>query len=257
MKSHSDEASVESGVPAILLAGGLGTRLRSVDATRPKPMVLVHGKPFLYWLIRHLGENGYTRFILSIGYMASAIAEYPWKKDFPRLDFEFSVEGSPLGTGGAVKKTFETFKLSSAWVFNGDTLLEKPLPRSTPVTGDDVHYACLPRHAIFDAQPNVLTKGTRIVKVGSLSEKEILEAGAFPETQAQCLFDAGQVYVNGATVSAHQGDPPYALHTLAQKAFSKGSAGFTVLEGLCYDIGTPERLQRFASFVSQKPSPSR
>ena len=238
--------------PAILLAGGLGTRLRSVDPARPKPMVLVHEKPFLYWLIRRLAAVGYEKFILSTGYKAQAIADYPWNKDFPHLDFQFSSEESPLGTGGATKQVFERFQLNSAWVFNGDTLLENPIPFSNPslMSGeDDVHYACLPREAIFDAEPNMLVRGTRVLKVGAIEESESRQS------DVQCLFDAGQVFVTKKAVDSYSGRIPCSLHGLIESAIREGRAGFSVVSGPCFDIGTPERLERFIK--SQIPSPAR
>ena len=58
---------------AILLAGGLGTRLRSVVSDRPKPMALVDGKPFLHYLVEQLKKNGVTDMIFAVGYKGSMI----------------------------------------------------------------------------------------------------------------------------------------------------------------------------------------
>ena len=61
---------------ALLLAGGLGTRLRSVVDDRPKPMALVDDKPFLYYLIRQLKQNGIKDIVFAVGYKGSMIEDY-------------------------------------------------------------------------------------------------------------------------------------------------------------------------------------
>jgi len=97
-------------LPAIILAGGLGTRLRSVESERPKPMVEIFHKPFLHWLILSLQNVGFDHFIFSMGYKATYIENYSWTKIFPKLKFEFLKEEIPLGTGGAVKTVFDIQK---------------------------------------------------------------------------------------------------------------------------------------------------
>ncbi|MBS0649712.1 MAG: NTP transferase domain-containing protein, partial [Verrucomicrobia bacterium] len=71
---------------AIVLAGGLGTRLRSVCADRPKPMADVNGKPFLYHLMQYWKGQGVSHFILSVGYLHEKVIEY----------FGHSFEGVPI-----------------------------------------------------------------------------------------------------------------------------------------------------------------
>ncbi len=105
---------------AIILAGGLGTRLRSVVADKPKCMAPVAGKPFLDYLILFLKNNGIENFIFSVGYMHEVIEDY-LQKNFNELNYKISLENEPLGTGGAIKlaclKTLEKDVL----ICNGDT----------------------------------------------------------------------------------------------------------------------------------------
>lgn len=88
----------------IILAGGLGTRLRSVVSEVPKCMAPVAGRPFLCYLLKYLTRYNVTRVILSVGYLREVI--YKWidevKDDFP-FDFDYAVEEEPLGTGGGIK----------------------------------------------------------------------------------------------------------------------------------------------------------
>ncbi len=75
---------------AIILAGGLGTRLRSVVADQPKCMAPVKGKPFLFYVISYLQKKGIDKFIFSVGYMHEAIEEY-LQKDYSSLDYKISL----------------------------------------------------------------------------------------------------------------------------------------------------------------------
>ena len=107
----------------IILAGGLGTRLRSEVADLPKCMAPVAGKPFLHWVIAHLTAQKITSFVLSLGYMHEIIEEYI-QKNYPQLQVKFSVENEPLGTGGAIKKALGLCEEENVLIVNGDTLFE-------------------------------------------------------------------------------------------------------------------------------------
>lgn len=106
---------------AIILAGGLGTRLRLAVPDLPKCMAPVNGRPFLTYIIDHLLSQGITHFIFSLGYKSEVILAF-LEKDFPSLLFKTSVEEEPLGTGGAVKKALAIAKDKCVLIANGDTL---------------------------------------------------------------------------------------------------------------------------------------
>ena len=107
----------------IILAGGLGTRLRSEVADLPKCMAPVAGKPFIHWVIAHLTAQRITSFVLSLGYMHEIIEEYI-QSNYPQLSVKFSVENEPLGTGGAIKLALSLCEDENVLVVNGDTLFE-------------------------------------------------------------------------------------------------------------------------------------
>ena len=87
---------------AIILAGGLGTRLREAVPDLPKCMAPVAGKPFLSCVIDHLRIQGVERFIFSLGYKWGVIEEY-LQKEYATLDYTSVIEQEPLGTGGAIQ----------------------------------------------------------------------------------------------------------------------------------------------------------
>ena len=106
---------------AIILAGGLGTRLRSVVSDLPKCMAPVAGKPFLYYLVEQLKKQGIEKFIFATGYKHEAIED--WVKDnLPAVSYQLSVEEEPLGTGGAIKLACKKATEENVLVVNGDTL---------------------------------------------------------------------------------------------------------------------------------------
>ncbi|UEG49522.1 nucleotidyltransferase family protein [Ferruginibacter lapsinanis] len=109
------------GYEAIILAGGLGTRLRSVVADLPKCMAPVAGKPFLHYVITYLQKQGVEKFIFSVGYMYEAIEQYLSKKS-PAIHYQLSIETEPLGTGGAIKLACGKATEKNVLVLNGDTL---------------------------------------------------------------------------------------------------------------------------------------
>jgi len=105
---------------AIILAGGLGTRLRSVVSELPKCMAPVAGKPFLHYVIVHLQKQGVDKFIFSIGYKSEAIIEY--LNQLSTINYQLSIEDEPLGTGGAIKLACNKVTEKNILVLNGDTL---------------------------------------------------------------------------------------------------------------------------------------
>ncbi len=105
---------------AIILAGGLGTRLRSVVSDVPKCMAPVKRKPFLHYLIIFLQKKGIEHFIFSVGYLHEIIEKY-LLESFPDLHYKISLEKEPLGTGGAIRLAAEKTLQENVLVCNGDT----------------------------------------------------------------------------------------------------------------------------------------
>ena len=109
----------------LILAGGLGTRLRSVVSSVPKPLAPVAGKPFLYWLLDNLQQQGVKKVFLSLQHQAKLIQEFLKSESFD-LEVQTLVEPHPLGTGGAIGFAVQEMKiLDSFFVINGDTWLSQ------------------------------------------------------------------------------------------------------------------------------------
>ncbi len=107
----------------IILAGGLGTRLRTTIGEIPKCLAIVAEKPFLYYQIEYLLSQGISSFIFSLGFKSEMVIKYI-QSEYPELNSQFSIESEPLGTGGAIKKAIGLTKKDQVLVVNGDTYFE-------------------------------------------------------------------------------------------------------------------------------------
>ncbi|MBO7411049.1 MAG: NTP transferase domain-containing protein, partial [Ottowia sp.] len=108
---------------AIVLAGGFGTRLRQIVSDVPKPMAPVAGRPFLEILLGSLAQKGFSRAVLSLGFMAEKISGH-FGAHFKGLNLSYVVEDAPLGTGGAIRLATTACAQEHVFVFNGDTYLD-------------------------------------------------------------------------------------------------------------------------------------
>ena len=108
---------------AIVLAGGLGTRLRSTVPDLPKVMAPVCGRPFLEILLSSLATKGCRRAILSLGYLAHRVQDH-FGPRFAGIDLAYEVESVPLGTGGALRRALDRCEADHVLVLNGDTYLD-------------------------------------------------------------------------------------------------------------------------------------
>ncbi|EGD0010734.1 NTP transferase domain-containing protein, partial [Campylobacter jejuni] len=112
---------------AIILCGGLGTRLKSVIKDIPKPMAPINDKPFLEFIFEYLKKQGIKEVILAVSYKYEVIQEY-FKDEFLGIKIKYSIEKEPLGTGGAIKEALKFIK-NEAYVLNGDTIFDIDLKK--------------------------------------------------------------------------------------------------------------------------------
>jgi D-glycero-alpha-D-manno-heptose 1-phosphate guanylyltransferase len=108
---------------AIILAGGLGTRLRSAVPELPKCMAPVNGQPFLGYVIRYLQDQGIEQFIFALGYKQEYFLDF-LQQTLPAGNYRLSVEKEPLGTGGAIRYAASLAGSDQVLVTNGDTLFK-------------------------------------------------------------------------------------------------------------------------------------
>ena len=121
---------------AIILAGGLGTRLRSVTGEVPKCLAPVDGKPFLQYLLDWLSRYDVTHVVLSVGYLKEQVFRFIESREWP-FDITYAIENEPLGTGGGIRLALRHRRGKQVYVFNGDTFFNvdlNHLPFVAPVT---------------------------------------------------------------------------------------------------------------------------
>lgn len=112
---------------AVILAGGLGSRLRQAVPSLPKPLAPINGRPFLEYLLDYWINQGVTRVVLSVGYKHKAIYDH-FGDDYRGCELAYAVEHSPLGTGGALVNSVALLRRVEPFlVLNGDTYFPVPL----------------------------------------------------------------------------------------------------------------------------------
>lgn len=218
---------------AIVLAGGFGTRLRQVVADVPKPMAPIAERPFLEILLSSLAQKGFSRAVLSLGFMAEKIRDY-FGSRFAGLDLEYVLEDTPLGTGGATRLAVEACNQDHVFVFNGDTYLDLEVElleqqwqarRYPIVVGRQV-----PDTARYG---RLVVNGDRIT---AFAEKGIAGAG---------LINAGCYVLARGALSRFSLNQPFSIETdyLASEV-SRATVDVFVSAGMFVDIGVPDDYAR-------------
>ncbi len=168
---------------AVILAGGAGTRLRSVVADRPKVMALVNGRPFLSYLLDELARFGIRHVVLCTGYMAQTI-EAEFGAAYGPIHLEYSRETTPLGTGGGVRLALPLLKSDPILILNGDSFCKADLNRYldehctrqaaasllTARVDDVARYGQVHCDPAGRVRPVLKKKAILSVKVGSMRE---------------------------------------------------------------------------------------
>ena len=108
---------------AIILAGGFGTRLSGLLKNTPKPMAKIHDRPLLSIILDNIIRQGVTSIILSVGYKHNKIMNY-FGNMYKTVPIIYSIESTPLGTGGAIKEAMEIASDESILVLNGDSYFD-------------------------------------------------------------------------------------------------------------------------------------
>ncbi len=117
---------------AIILAGGKGERLRPLTNNKPKVMVEVAGKPILAWQIDWLKFHGITKFVLTVSYKHEVVQDYFGDGSKFGIEIDYSIEETPLGRGGGIKKAFKSSLVKDASdvvVCNGDIITKLDLTK--------------------------------------------------------------------------------------------------------------------------------
>jgi len=231
-----DRSCVPLGIPAVLLVGGMGTRLRSVLPDTPKPLASIGQKSFLELLVRQLRCQGIRRVIMCTGYLADQIENEFGDGHALDVEIEYSTEPRPLGTAGAVKFAQQYLdNVSDFVVMNGDSFLEIDFQRLIRFHQNHGGIATLAVLLVKNAARYGTVQLGSDDRVTGFSEK----TGA----DARGLVNGG-VYVFNRAIFDHIPDGPASLE---KDIFPRlVDHGVNALEhaGMFIDIGTPEDYTR-------------
>jgi D-glycero-alpha-D-manno-heptose 1-phosphate guanylyltransferase len=236
---------------AIVLAGGLGTRLRSIVADVPKPMASIGERPFLEYLLDRWIDQGIRRFTLSVGYRHEAITRH-FGRVYRDAAIRYAVEESPLGTGGALLRTLGAFRIDSpVLVLNGDTYFAVDLDRlSEFATKSKADVA----FALFETSDRARYMGMevdaegRIVQLRAQRPSPHLANGGVYWLRPEVLRE--QMAMAERPLSLEGDLFPELLHA------GRRLYGCT-FPGTFIDIGVPEDYRRAQSLLSSKGPVSR
>ena len=228
----------------ILLAGGLGTRLRQVIPDRPKVLAMVAGRPFLAYVLAYLAEQGIERVILATGYLGDQVRDFAGDGGRWGLTIRYSQEETQLGTAGALRQAASHLG-GPFFALNGDTLFLADLNRLWKA------HCAQSTIASLALRKTASPTGRGIVRLGA--DGKVLAFAEKPETSS---LEGGPITSAGLYVFSHQAlqrFPQEGASSLERDVFPKlaqaGLLGGSLQEAYFVDIGTPQSLSRFEQDV--------
>lgn len=229
---------------AIVLAGGFGTRLKTLVNDIPKPMADIDGKPFLEYLLNWLAGNGVKHIILAVGYKAETIENH-FGNEYMEMRLSYSSENEPLGTGGAIKKALNKLnnKNNSAFIVNGDTFFDVDLSKFY-----DFHKKNNSQFSIvvkkmfdFDRYGSVEIEDNKISK---FKEKSFREEG---------FINGGIYLMNLSCLQLMPEQEKFSFeNSFMEKYVDELSFGAFESDGYFIDIGIPEDYKKAAKQLPLK-----
>lgn len=220
---------------AILLAGGLGTRLRSAVPDLPKCMAPVNGKPFLAYVVRYLQQQGIRRFVFALGYRHhdfDAFLQSFFKED----QYTVSIEEEPLGTGGAIRLACNKALSENVLVTNGDTIFGADVPALA-----DFHH----RHQA--ACTLALKPMTNFSRYGAvvLGEDGVIQQFREKQQCSEGLINGGVYMLNVAKFKGHAFPEKFSFEKEYLEKYTAERTFYGLPQhGYFLDIGIPEDYEK-------------
>lgn len=220
---------------AVILCGGLGTRLRPLTQSTQKCMVDVNEKPFLEYIIENITEQGIDDIVLCVGYMNNQIRDY--FVSYPNM-IRYSIETDPLGTAGAIRNASSLLE-KEFYILNGDTFINYPLQQLSDnfklchkiglmLIYDNRHHKVAPN--------NVLLDDTQILSYSTYEASYLNGVDTGVGIWSKDLLN----YIPEGNVS---------LVDIYYKLVRERQLCGLMTEKRYYDIGTPERLKIFKEYI--------
>ncbi|MGH2328078.1 D-glycero-D-manno-heptose 1-phosphate guanosyltransferase [Campylobacter taeniopygiae] len=218
---------------AIVLCGGLGTRLKSVIKDIPKPMAPINNKPFLEFIFTYLKKQKINEIILAVSYKYEIIQEY-FKDEFLDIKVRYSIEKEPLGTGGAIKQALELVK-EDCLVLNGDTFFDIDLTKMKL----DKSKICLALKKMNDFDRYGSVELDKMGNITSFKEKQYLKQG---------LINGGIYLISKDIFQDFHLENKFSFEEFLQENYKNLKARAEIFEDYFIDIGIPEDYKNFGNF---------
>lgn len=216
---------------AIVLCGGLGTRLRSVISDVPKPMASIKNKPFLAFVLEYLKKQNISRVVLAVSYKYEIIQEY-FGNSYLGMQILYSIEKEPLGTGGAILEALNLINSDSCYVLNGDTFFDVNLDR-LKLDNSDICVALKPMKN-FDRYGSVDIDNNSYIS--AFNEKKFTSNG---------LINGGVYLINKNIFNSFNLPAKFSFEEFFQENFLIFNAKATVFDDYFIDIGIPQDYKAF------------
>ncbi|MCP5002373.1 MAG: NTP transferase domain-containing protein [Planctomycetes bacterium] len=229
---------------AVILAGGLGTRLRPLTLEIPKPMIPVMDKPYLEYQLQYLKSYNITDILLCVGYLGEHIQRHFGDGESRNMSIAYSFEEKPLGTGGALKNAEEHLD-DSFYLIYGDSFLP-------------INYSAIKKHFV-DVDKAVLMvlydNGQDTSVPNNVSFDTIGMVTGYEKNNSSSIFnyvDAGVLVLKKKILDRlpHGKEISLEQEIIPDYIAKEECAGFVTWERF-YDIGTPERLKLFETYLNE------
>jgi NDP-sugar pyrophosphorylase family protein len=229
-------------VTGAILAGGLGTRLRSMVADRPKVLAPVHGRPYLTYLLDQLADAGLREVVLLTGYRSDQV-QLTFGEAYGDLHLIYSPEPSPLGTAGALRWALPKLSSPSLLVLNGDSYCDVSLMAFWSFHNQHSADLSLVLTQVADT--------SRFGKVHLAADERVLRYEEKQTAGGAGWINAGIYLVNRSLIEGIPSGRPVSLERemFPLWASNKKCRGFRGATRFL-DIGTPESYLRAEAFFS-------
>lgn len=220
---------------AIILAGGLGTRLRSAVPDLPKCMAPINGVPFISYLINDLINEGVTNFIFSLGYKSELFISLLEEK-LPMKNYLIVIEDEPLGTGGAIKLACKKAKDENVIALNGDSLFKVNLKELMQFHLEKKSRCTLALKPMQNFERYGSVEIDAVQKINSFKEKQFITKG--------CI-NGGVYAIEVASFLQKSLEDKFSMEQdYLEKYSGEGNFYGFIQEGYFIDIGIPEDFVR-------------
>jgi NDP-sugar pyrophosphorylase family protein len=230
---------------AVVLAGGLGTRLRQLAPDVPKPMITVCGRPFIEWVVRHLRRQGVRQVVLATGFRSDVVERYFAKEPVPGVRIACVAEPSALGTGGGfLHAARQCGERPEIWVVsNGDSLVLTDFTGPVRLLGDSGAQGVLVGVTVPDAS-----------RYGTLSFDGRKRLTSFAEKKAGAgVINAGLYLLKPSLLAEFPPGRPLSFeHEVFAHWLARGlDLRVHVTQAPFFDMGTPKSLPLAETFVAR------